>query len=158
MARAKDDDGEKEDELELMLLLGANERRLGRRSGPDNGWARDANRERRPRYPVNSSRNLSIIYLLTEPADIIYLLWWVAAVADKRGQENNSVRPFFLASNPTYGVTYVTIETDGQRAAAAGFTCLAVRTTLLSPPLTLSTIGSPSLKVCFIALPTQENL
>ena len=33
-----DDDGEKKDELELMLLLGANERRLGRRSGPDNGW------------------------------------------------------------------------------------------------------------------------
>ena len=34
----------------------------------------------RPHYPI-PSRNLSIIYLLTEPADIIYL------VADKRGQE-----------------------------------------------------------------------
>ena len=49
-----DDDGEKEDELELMLLLGANERRLGRRSGPDNGWARDANWER----PATLSRKL----------------------------------------------------------------------------------------------------
>ena len=89
MARAKDDDGEKEDELELMLLLGANEhRRRSRRPSarplqqPDNGMDGHANggRDDWPRYPV-PSRNLSIIYLLTEPADIIYL------VADKRGQE-----------------------------------------------------------------------
>ena len=85
MAKAKDDDGEKEDELELMLLLGANEhRRHSRRpsihcSRTMDGHANEG-RDDWPRYPV-PSRNLSIIYLLTEPADIIYL------VADKRGQE-----------------------------------------------------------------------
>ena len=89
MARAKDDDGEKEDELELMLLLGANEhRRRSRRprvhcSSRTMEWMgtrTNGGRDDWPRYPV-PSRNLSIIYLLTEPADIIYL------VADKRGQE-----------------------------------------------------------------------
>ena len=90
MARAKDDDGEKEDELELMLLLGANEhRRRSRRprvhcSSRTMEWMGTRAEEGTigwPRcYPV-PSRNLSIIYLLTEPADIIYL------VADKRGQE-----------------------------------------------------------------------
>ena len=89
MAKAKDDDGEKEDELELMLLLGANEhRRRSRRprvhcSRRTMEWMGTRTEEGTigwPRYPV-PSRNLSIIYLLTEPADIIYL------VADKRGQE-----------------------------------------------------------------------
>ena len=56
MARAKDDDGEKEDELELMLLLGANEhRRRSRRlsvrasiaaAGQWNGWARERRKGR----------------------------------------------------------------------------------------------------------------
>ena len=36
----QDDDGEKEDELELMLLFGANVVVV---VGPHNGWARDSN-------------------------------------------------------------------------------------------------------------------